>query len=380
MRIAHIVSTYPPYFGGMGNVVFETANELEKRGHQVQVFTPQYGEPPAEEIAHVRRMAPKFHYGNAAHIPQIKKELDSFDIVHLHYPFFGTAKLISKWKEKNPSKAFVITYHMDVRSPGWKGMIFKYYNRFWMPKILRSADALVASSLDFVEHSDAAPIYAEDPDKWTGIPFGVDTERFTKREKSKELVAKHNLNPERPTVLFVGGMDQAHYFKGVPVLIHALGLLRAGGLPIQAVFVGDGNLRSDFEKQAEVYGLGADAHFVGYSSDKELPEYYNLADLLVLPSTTSGEAFGMVLLEAMSSGVPVIASDLPGVRTVAEAGGQTIPPKAPKALAQAIGGFFDPQTDRVEWGARARAAVEQQYTWPGVTEQLERLYTQLVAS
>jgi glycosyltransferase involved in cell wall biosynthesis len=73
-------------------------------------------------------------------------------------------------------------------------------------------------------------------------------------------------------------------------------------------------LRPSFERMARQTGLGQIVHFVGRVPDDLLPKYYALGDVLVLPSTTAGEAFGMVILEAMATGVPVVASDLPGVR------------------------------------------------------------------
>ena len=119
MRIAHIVCSYPPYYSGMGNVVYQTASELAKLDHEVEVLTPgQYEakeikklEEPSEEkhepdlqrrIDYATRLKPSLKYGNAARLPQIRGELDRFDLVHLHYPFFGTANLVRKWKLRNP--------------------------------------------------------------------------------------------------------------------------------------------------------------------------------------------------------------------------------------------------------------------------------------
>ena len=334
MNIAHIVCSYPPYNSGMGNVVLETVDELSKRGHDVQVLTPLYKDPmpetveeqyeePAikEQIDYARRFTPSIQYGNAARIPEVKSLLERFDLVHLHYPFYGTANLVRQWKNRNPFIPLVITYHMDSRAPGWKGLVFKWYNMFWMPKILRSADLIIGSSKDYIEASDANKLKQEAPEKWKTLPFGVDIERFVPREKSAELFEELNLDMSIPTLIFVGGMDKAHYFKGVGVLLKALQKITEEGISIQAILVGDGDLRESYEKRAITYGLVDVVRFTGKVDDETLPHVYNAADLFVLPSTTRGEAFGMVLLEAMASGVPVIASDLPGVRSVASDGG-----------------------------------------------------------
>ena len=395
MKIAHIVSTYPPYYGGMGNTVFEMASGLVERGHEVAVFTPDAYEQkeikPREaetepehapvlqtKIDYAKRLKPSLKYGNAARLPQLRRELEGSELVHLHYPFFGTANLVRRYKEDHPATPFVITYHMDTRAPGGKGLIFKYYSAYWMPKILRSADRLIASSLEYIESSQASALYRENKKKWIGLPFGVDTIRFQPRAKPEALFARHQLDPNLPVILFVGGMDAAHYFKGVPVLLKALLLAKRDGLKVQAVFVGDGELKEQFRLQASGFRLQDHVRFVGHVSDEELPYYYNLADVLVLPSINQGEAFGMVLLEAMASGIPVIGSNLPGVRTVARDGGLTVEPNNTIDLSEAIMGFFYNQADRAAWRQKARRVAEEKYAWPGIVERLEEIYESLV--
>ncbi|HBB37607.1 MAG: Glycosyltransferase (Modular protein) [Candidatus Magasanikbacteria bacterium GW2011_GWD2_43_18] len=389
MKIAHIVCSYPPYYGGMGNVVLQTVQELGKRGHEVEVLTPLYQtqpgtspenfeEPVKEQVDYARRITPRVQYGNAAHIPEITKELDRFDLVHLHYPFFGTANLVRKWKLRNPEKPLVITYHMDSRAPGWKGLFFKYYNAFWMPRILGSADLLIGSSFDYLKASDALPLFQTSREKWRELPFGVDVDRFQPREKPMDLFQDAGFDPSLPTLLFVGGMDQAHYFKGVDVLLKALLRLKKNDYSVQAFFVGDGDLRARYEAQAKGYGLQESVKFLGYVEDALLPIVYNAADLFVLPSTTRGEAFGMVLLEALASGVPVVASDLAGVRSVAEDAGMVFPPGDDFALAEVIAGYiFDPQ-NKEDFSHIARQVALDVYAWPRIIDQLEAWYAELV--
>jgi len=380
----------------MGNVVFEMASHLANLGHEVEVFTPNYYEPkeikseeapPArtheedlqERIDFASRLETPISYGNAAYMPQVSRELDDFDVVHLHYPFFGTANIVRKWKLRHPEKPLVITYHMDTRGDGLKGLIFKYYAKYWMPKILHSADAVIASSFDYIKSSDAALLSTEKEmeGKWIEVPFGIDTERFQPRELPENLFKRYGLDHTAPVILFVGGMDKPHYFKGIPVLLKALFLLKEMGLPCQAVCVGDGELRQGFIAQATGLGLGPLVRFVGRVSDEGLPYHYNMADLLVLPSTTRGEAFGMVLLEAMASGVPVVASDLPGVRTIAREGGVVVKPNDPVDLANAVSHFFSNTNNRKEWSVSVRKTAEE-YSWDNIAGGLEMIYKELV--
>jgi glycosyltransferase involved in cell wall biosynthesis len=394
MKIAHIVCTYPPYFGGMGNVVFQMAEHLVAAGHEVEVLTPMYYEnkeirsPEAEsarthapeveeQIATVNRIAPTFQYGNAARLPQIGHELDDFDVVHLHYPFFGTANLVRRWKLNNPNKPLVITYHMDNRSPGWKGLIFKLYSKYWMPKILGAADAIIASTFDYVQSGDARKIFEEDPSKWHEIPFGVDTNRFFPAPKPELLFEEFQLDINIPTVLFVGGMDSAHYFKGIPVLLQALFALKKNNFPVQAVLVGDGELRENYELQVKALGLEKNVFFMGRVDDEMLPVCYTMADLFVLPSINQGEAFGMVLLEAMASGVPVLATDLAGVRSVAKYGGQVVPVNDPIALATSIKEFLNDPEQIQFWKERSRLSAEEVFSWDSIIARTVDLYESL---
>ena len=394
MKIAHIVCRFPPYYSGMGTVVFETAANLVKRGHEVTVFTPEYYEDkelkaedapiesehiPAleKDIEFARRLEPSVTYGNAARLSGLLKELDAFDLVHLHYPFFGTAGLVRKWKLRNPTKPLVITYHMDTRAPGWQGLFFKLYARYFMPKILGIADTVIASSFDYVTASDAKFLYAANRAKWVELPFGVDTNRFFPVVRTGEFIASQGLDPNLPTILFVGGMDQAHFFKGIPILLEALFVAKNNGQRIQAILVGDGEKREEYLLKAKGLGLDSSVVFAGRVSDVDLPIYYQNSDLLVLPSITVGEAFGMVILEAYASGVPVVASDLPGVRTVATRAGTIVRPNDPVALAETLIDYFNPAVDQAAWQQTARAVAEAEFAWPLIVEKLEATYKKL---
>ena len=395
MKIAHIVCRYPPYYGGMGNVAFEMAQGLQARGHDVVVYTPDYfssseirdvDDPSGDHdtslqktIDQVKRLTPSVSYGNAARLPQLKIELDKFDLVHLHYPFFGTAHLVAQWKKKHPDKPLVLTYHMDARSTGWKGLIFRYYAKYVMPRIVTAADVVHVSSLDYIQSSDARYLYTQTPEKFFPLPFGVNGNRFFPGDKPLRLFTHYGLDSAYPTVVFVGGMDPAHYFKGIPDFLKALLLLKKQDQLPQVIFVGDGALRHEFELEATAYGIADRVRFVGRVSDEALPEHYRMGDVFVLPSIHQGEAFGMVLLEAMASGLSVIASDLPGVRTVARDGGIVVPPRDPASLAEALSAFFSQSTEyRRTLSQQARQAVEQTYSWERICTNLEQLYVGLV--
>ena len=390
MRVAQIVCTYPPYYGGMGNSVYALSSALANQGIDVEVLTPQYyranesggieeQKQTDEDLKdYARRLPASFTFGNAAVMPNMNQILSEFDLIHLHYPFFGTAGAVRRFKLKHPKTPLVVTYHMDNRASGFKGLIFSTYAKFWLPRILDAADLLIGGTLDYIRTSDAARIYEKNPDRWIELPFGVDTDRFAPGEKSENLLHSLDLDPTVPIVLFVGGMDAAHYFKGVPVLMRAIAHLQSGGDVIQAVFVGDGELRAEYENMARGMGVHDSVRFVSAVSDEDLPDYYRLADLFVLPSISAGEAFGIVMLEAYASGVPVIASDLPGVRVVAGQAGQVFPAGDSVALAEIIAGYFQSETNHDEWRANARGVAEKLYSWDNIAIDMVVQYEALV--
>lgn len=380
MKIAQIVCTFPPYYGGMGNSVYELSKGLIDLGHDVEVITPQYQkDTDSEKMEYVRRLDPRFSYGNAAVLPQVKSILSGYDLVHLHYPFFGTAGMVYRFKKDNPKIPLVITYHMDPRGSGWKGLLFQMYAKYYMPRVLRSADLLVSASFDYLLQSGAEKIYKENKEKWIEIPFGVDIHRFFPGEKESALLDELGLQRDIPTVLFVGGMDRAHYFKGIPVLLRALSLLKKKRVPFQAIFVGDGDMKGEYERVCGALFLKTWVRFVGKVSAEQLPSYYRLADLFVLPSIDISEAFGMVLLESFASGVPVVASDLPGVRSIANQGGVVVPAAHELELASAIADYFQENiTTKGLWARRVRELAEDKFSWEHIAGRFQQEYEKLV--
>ena len=108
MRVAHIVSTYPPYRGGMGNVAAELVKRLRKRGHTCMVLTPDYG-TIRSAVEDVQRIRPWFTIGNGAFMPNVYSHLHSFDVLHLHYPFFGAAETVAYFASRYPRARLIDT-------------------------------------------------------------------------------------------------------------------------------------------------------------------------------------------------------------------------------------------------------------------------------
>ncbi len=377
LRIAHVTATYPPYRGGTGNVCFHDARELARRGHCVHVFTAAAPGYPAESVGdgvHVHRFRPLVRVGNAPLTPQLVVALHAFDVIHLHYPFLGgEATALAARVRRIP---LVITYHQDVLLNGLLGGVERILRASVGHITLRSAARVLFTSADYGRASHVRPMLRHR--QIGALANGVDASVFAPGAPSRELSERYRASPGDRVVLLVAGLDRAHYFKGVDVLLSALAALPAN---VKSVIVGDGDLRRQYEAAAAGLGLADRVSFAGRVADCDLPDYYRLADVTVLPSTTMGEAFGLVLLESLASGAPVIASNLPGVRTVVDHGrdGLLVPPADAAALAEAISRVFGDEMARKAMGLAGRRKVESRYDWQCIGEQLEEVYEQVLA-
>lgn len=382
MRIAIITPVYPPYSGGMGTLARDHAEMLARAGHDVTVLTPRKRSGLAETPGvFVRGLRPLCTYGNAALLPQLFFALDDFDVVHLHYPFLGAAEFVLWWKALAPRRTrLVVTYHMDLVGTGWLSRFFRAYSRRILPDLAEQADKITVTSNDYAQSSLLAKLPARVLKKIVVLPPSVPNGRFSPNAKEDFLPMRLERNPKERTVLFVGGLDRAHYFKGVPVLLRAFLRLRSRSPEPKAVLiiVGDGNLRPMYERLAASLGIRDRVIFLGKVLDEELPAAYRLADVVVLPSVDRSEAFGIVLLEAMASGRPIIASNLPGVRTLVAAGknGLLVPPGDDDALAVAM---FSLLTKRslVQKMGQASRVLARAYTADRIAHRLVKLYRDL---
>ena len=324
----------------------------------------------------MQRLPVALRLGNAPFLPGLGR-LAGFDIVHLHYPFYFGAEMV--WlRSLARDVKYIVTYHQDVLFEGPLRFVERVHHQLLGQRILHRASKVLATSWDYARASRLRPLLSERPSLVEEMPNGVDARRFRPDVDGTDVRARYGLRPTDLVVLFVGALDRAHYFKGVDVLLEALVRLPDGR--VRLLIVGDGNLRAAYQRQAMTLGLGEQVVFCGRVSDAELPAHYACCDLSVLPSTTRGEAFGVVLLEAMASGKPVIASNLPGVRSVVHDGadGYLVEPRDAKDLANKLRLLQDDPQRRREMGAHGRARVEARYDWPRIIPRLERVYTEVL--
>lgn len=379
MRIASITCVFPPYKGGIGSVALANAEELKKQGAEIVIFTPRsfLRDEKMPTLFRVKKLFPIFKCGNAAILIQLIWKLKNFDIIHLHYPFFGSAEIIWLLKKFNKIKAkLIITYHMDVVGSGLLKKFFQLHSKFLMPRILNSADKIIVSSFDYAAHSNIKNIFKKHNDKFAEIPFSVDLNRFRVRPRPLQLLQKYKIKENEKIILFVGGLDRAHYFKGVNFLIKAFYKLTQKLDNTRLIIVGNGDMKFEYEQTAFNFGLRDEIIFVEQANNNDLAQFYNLSDIFVLPSVDKSESFGIVLLEAMASGIPVIASNLPGVRNLVENGinGFLTEPKDPCGLTEKIRQILTDKKLKENMGIAGRKIAENKYSPEIIGGKLNKLF------
>lgn len=376
MKIAEVVNTFPPYHGGMGYICFHYAFELARREHDVTVFTLHYDRLRHEndpECFRIIRLNPLLRYGDGAAIPQLYAKLKDFDIIHLHYPFYGGAEYVYLASLLKGKKYF-LTYHIDVYGNTLlKKLILGGYKSLFTRRIIRRAEGISSPGREYLEHSRIAPFV-----NWNNVVDmqygGVDIQQFYPRPKNAKLVEHYRLE-DKIVALFVGNLQP---FKGLHILIDAISKIKDERIVL--LIVGGGYGEERYKEQVKEKGLEHRVIFAGPKSpNKDLPDYYNLADFFVLPSTHS-ESFGLVVLEAMASGKPAIVSSLPGPSQLVEDGidGMLVKVDDVEDLKNKIEYLAQRKELREIMGTAARKKVEEKYTWETIGEQLETIFRQIL--
>jgi glycosyltransferase involved in cell wall biosynthesis len=379
LRIAHLTATFPPYPGGAGNTAFRFAREQAAAGHHVEVFTaPAPGEPPDPGAVMVHRLDPVFAIGNAPLIPSLAR-VEGFDVVHLHYPFiFGSElTLLGRLRRRRREQALLVHYKNRLVGNGPRGLMFAAYEHSVAPTLIRTADRVCVLSAD---HAASVPYLRRtgerEPQKLIEMPNGVDAELFSPGESN--LRERLGIPADAFVAAFVATLDRAHHFKRLDVAIDAVALHRRDD--VHLVVAGGGELLEGFRELASAAGVGDRVHFLDAVPHSELPDVLRAADAFLL-TTEPPESFGIVLIEAMASGLPAIATDYPGVRAVVDADetGSLVPQGDAEAVASALAALAGNPGLRARMGERGRAKAIAEWSWPRLVERLDEAYAQAIA-
>ena len=325
MKVLHLGKFYAPAKGGMETVlsaVCEGTSSVVRN----RVMVANTGWRTVEErrgTVDVVRVGAVAKIGSVACCPLMPLRLrrEAADVMVIHEP--NPMGLLAYYVAR-PRAALIVWFHSEVIRPSWKYRLF--YRPLFEFAMARASAVVVATPT----LAATAPQLQPWQSKCVVVPYGVDVDVEPDddvRRRAAELRRRHAL----PIVLFVGRLVP---YKGIDVLLEAL-----RGTDVVALLVGDGPLKATLERRARELGVETQVHFLGAVDSRELAALYTAADLLVLPSVTRQEAFGVVQIEAMGRGKPVISTSLgTGVEWVNQhrETGLIVPPGDAGALRDAI--------------------------------------------
>lgn len=366
-KILQVNKSYYPTIGGIEKTVQQIAEGLNGQTEMSVLVCSENRRLVEETINGVRitRVPSIFKWGNLP-IPlgfnsalcRLSKEQD---VIHLHMPFpFGDlACLLSGYKGK-----IVLWWHSDVVRQ--KKMMFFY--KPIMLKMLRRADVIVAATEGHINGSAYLQPFRE---KCVIIPFGVNKKIELAAD---DYIANRKWESKKGKVrfLFVGRLV---YYKGCKVLLEAFAHVKRSEL----VLVGSGVMEDDLRHLAKELEIEDNVCFMGEISEKELIRQYAQCDVFVLPSVAKSEAFGLVQIEAMAFGKPVINTKLPsGVPYVSidKVTGLTVEPEDTEGLSKAMQWMAEHEEERHAMGEAARERMKKEYC---LEKMLERVYNVYVS-
>lgn len=291
-----------------------------------------------------------------------------YDIVHLHFPD-PTAHLVSRFLPREVK--LVITWHSDIIR---QKRLLRLYRPF-LGRIMDRADAVIVPTPQHISSSTELRRMRH-PERVRVVPFGIDYSRFEQAAtRVSEIVALKEKAGAGNCVLFALGRHV--YYKGFEYLIRAM-----LDVPNAVLWVGGtGPLTESLKALARSLNLADKVKFLGRVADEDLPLYYHACDIFCMPSIEPAEAFGLVQIEAMACGKPVICCELGnGVNYVNPNGGTgiTVPPRDVRALAGAINDLVKSEERRRQLGLAGFSRVRQEFSIERMVEGTLDVYRSLL--
>lgn len=370
MKILQIGKFYLPHSGGVEKVHFDLVEGLNEKGVQTDVLCANHlkGNSFFDEhykifAAHTIKVLASTPLSYSI-IPILKKIQHNYDIIHIHLPnpMANLAVFLTQPKAK-----IILHWHSDIIR---QKKLLKLYAplQTWL---LKKADKIVITTPTYVEGSSTLKKYK---DKITCIPIGIDNKELTVNEtKLNELKKEYK---GKKIVFYLGRLV---YYKGIEYLIEA-----SKSLPDDTIILiaGIGELKDKLQKQIHFYNLEDKVKLLGKIPFEELGAYYQLCDIFCLPSTERSEAFGVVQIEAMAFGKPVISTSIKGSGVdwvnLNNVSGIIVPPKDANKLAEAIIELLTDEKKYQQLSIGAKKRYEEEFTKEKMVEKFRNLYLEIL--
>ena len=381
MHVLQLVSRFPPFHvGGIENAVYHLSRELVKKGHEVTVVTSSdsWGRV-VEEIdgIKVKRLPCLFKFGyTSPFLPSFLLEsiqATPCDIVHAHIPD-GFLSVFSPLVSMIKTSPLVLTVHNFPlgETPG-KMVLARVLDQLLGVALYHSSRIFVHNS-SYILHPRLRGLGR----KVRITPLGVDLTRFNPGTNGDLVRRKLGLGRD-PIILFVSVLDQAHWYKGLKLLLRSMKHLGRGAGDARLVVVGSGDAMAEYRSYAGDIGVEDQVVFAGYVGESVLPCYYASSDLIVLPSTSTLEGFGLVVAEGMASGKPTVVSRIAGISDFLTSGYDSVVlgDLDEYVLAKAMSEVLEDSRGRRLMGRRARETAETRFNWARIAEQIMEDYRQI---
>jgi glycosyltransferase involved in cell wall biosynthesis len=363
MKILHLYKDYFPIEGGIENHVKMLAEAQVSRGHAVTVLVHSLDSHTHIDIINgVRvvfagRLATISSTPLGVEMPRLLAR-ERPDIAHLQFPypwgelahdFFGRARRT------------VITYQSDIVRQKFLRVLYAPL----LPLIMRRAQRIIATSPQYIESS---PVLSRWKEKCVVIPLAIDPDPFEHADAHAAQAIRERIGT--PMLLFVGKL---RYYKGLEYLLRAMTELPTAHLLI----VGTGPMESEWRALVRDLGVQDRVIFAGKIADADLPAYYAACDVFVLPSSERSEAFGLVQLEAMAAGKPIVCTELGTGTSFVNVHGETglvVPARDPHALATALAQLLDDAALRRRMGLAGQVRVRQEFSLAPMVDRVMAVY------
>lgn len=363
LRVLHIGKYYPPYHGGMESHLEGLSNELNQLV-DLEVIVANTGWRTVNESVdgvNVTRVGKLFDLQSAPICPDLVRKIRAAkaDIVHIHWP---NPSAVLAYLASGHRGKLVFTYHSDIVRQRKLAAAFMPVLRY----ALKKSAAIIVSSPNYIEGSDVLRDFRS---RCRVIPFGVSVDHFDHYQASEVRAIRERYGPR--IVLGVGRMV---YYKGFEYLVRAMALVDG-----HLLIIGDGPLREYLNRLARDLGLSDRVTLL--SEVEDIRPYYHAAEVFALSSIMRSEAFGIVQLEAMACGKPVINTQLDsGVTFVSPHGvsGLTVPPANAAALGEAIDQLLSQPERKRELGQGGRSRVANSFTVEGMVQGTFSLYQEVM--
>jgi len=379
MKICLVNSFFPPWRGGAETYVYEISKRLVARGHEVRVACAADPLRPGttdEDGVRVTRLPGVTRVYGTPIIRNLKKTLQEMDteVFHGNFPSPYIAYNVAKISAKRGRPA-VLTWHNDLPyvTLGARALI-EIHDRLILPTYIRNYKRVISTTETYSRESRVLPKLGNIV---TVIPNGVDCERFNPRNDRTAIRDRYGLG-DRFVLLFVGALTRWHGYKGLDTLLSALSLVDRHDVLL--LVVGEGGLKEQYRQMAYRLQIQQNVIFAGNVTNQQLPLYYAAANALALPSKDISEGFGLTLLEANATGLPVISTNVGGIPGVVTAGynGLLVEPNDIHALANAILRLVSQSAEGEEMGRNGRIVAEA-HDWSIVAARTENVYQEALA-